>query len=667
MRRPLYQSSGRDFALAAPSALALLLLLVAACGDETSGTTTTGTMASSTGGDTGGASSSTTGGMGGMGGGTGGMGGSTGGTGGMSGEVVSLTYQNPITAANPAGEPVVNCPDPTVIYSPAPGDEAWYIFCTADPLNDADKDASGFYKQNNIATLKSKDLVSFTYIGNALSELPSYAKPDADLWAPEVHYLNGKYYLYFTVNEVAEGGTAIGVATSDSPAGPWTVEDKPVVEAHAAPCCAGSKRWVFDAYVLEEGGKKYMYYGSYFGGISIRALSDDGLTTDPTTQQDIIIPDRYEGAVIRKRDDFYYLFASASNCCNGPLTGYSVFVGRSKSPFGPFIDRDGVSLGVSRVGGTPVLQQNGNRWVGSGHNSIVTDFGGQDWVFYHAIDQTDPYLDPSSDPAFDEKRHVLMDPLDWIDGWPVVRGGHGPSDETMPAPAAQPGQVSAYMVNAFMNDKPSALLPDYSDEFDGMQLDATKWSWVREPPAGAFEMSNGSFRYDVEAGDLHVDLNNSSVLHRAAPPGDYIAEVKLTLSLPVQGCCFNFAQGGLMIYGDDDNYVRLMSVSIWETRQIEFAKEVFPVPEGYPRFGSGVLGPYAETIWLRIAKRSQPGGGEMYTSYSSIDGKTWRRGEVWSHNLGANARIALASMGRALNVSDFTTYFDYVRVYDLKN
>jgi hypothetical protein len=57
----------------------------------------------------------------------------------------------------------------------------------------------------------------------------------------------------------------------------------------------------------------------------------------------------------------------------------------------------------------------------------------------------------------------------------------------------------------------------------------------------------------------------------------------------------------------------------------------------------------------------------MYTSYSSIDGKNWRRGEVWSHNLGANARIALASMGRALNVSDFTTYFDYVRVYSLKN
>jgi arabinan endo-1,5-alpha-L-arabinosidase len=583
------------------------------------------------------------------------------------GGVVPLTYQNPITASNGAADPAINCPDPTVIYAPAPGDEAWYIFCTADPLNDKDKDAGGKYKQNLIATLKSKDLVSFTYVGNALSALPSYAKPDADLWAPEVHSLNGKYYLYFTVNEVAEGGTAIGVATSDSPAGPWKVEEEPVVEAHPAPCCAGSKRWVFDAYVIEEGAKKYIYYGSYFGGISVRELSADGFVSDPTTQQDIVIPDRYEGAVIRKRDDYYYFFGSASNCCNGPLTGYSAFVGRSKSPFGPFIDRDGVSLGVSRVGGTPVLQQNGNRWIGSGHNAIVTDFGGQDWVFYHAIDKDDPYLDPSSDPGFDEKRHVLMDPLDWIDGWPIVRGGRGPSDEPMPAPAAQPGQVSGYTVDPFVIDAPGDLLADHSEEFDGMALDATKWTWVREPPAGAFELSNGSFRYDVEAGDLYVDLNSASVLHRAAPAGDYIAEVKLTLSLPVQGCCFNFAQGGLVIYGDDDNYVRLMSVSIWETRQIEFAKEIFPVPDGYPRFGSGVLGPYAETIFLRIVKRAKEGGGEVYTSYSSIDGETWRRGEAWTHNLGPGARIAIASMGRGVDVSDFTTYFDYVRVYSLKN
>ena len=47
----------------------------------------------------------------------------------------------------------------------------------------------------------------------------------------------------------------------------------------------------------------------------------------------------------------------------------------------------------SRAGGTPVLTQNGNRWVGAGHNAVVTDLAGQDWIAYHAIDRADPYLD----------------------------------------------------------------------------------------------------------------------------------------------------------------------------------------------------------------------------------------------------------------------------------
>ena len=38
-----------------------------------------------------------------------------------------------------------------------------------------------------------------------------------------------------------------------------------------------------------------------------------------------------------------------------------------------------------------MLSQNGNRWVGTGHNAVITDFAGQDWIVYHAVDRTDPY------------------------------------------------------------------------------------------------------------------------------------------------------------------------------------------------------------------------------------------------------------------------------------
>src|SRR3712207_8810846 len=35
---------------------------------------------------------------------------------------------------------------------------------------------------------------------------------------------------------------------------------------------------------------------------------------------------------------------------------------------------------------------NGNKWIGTGHNAVVTDLAGQDWIVYHAINRNDPYL-----------------------------------------------------------------------------------------------------------------------------------------------------------------------------------------------------------------------------------------------------------------------------------
>ena len=78
-----------------------------------------------------------------------------------------------------------------------------------------------------------------------------------------------------------------------------------------------------------------------------------------------------------------------------------------------------------------MLNQNGNRWVGAGHNAIATDLAGQDWIAYHAIDRNDPYLDGTSGI---NQRPMLLDRLDWVDGWPAVRAGQGPSEQSEQAP-----------------------------------------------------------------------------------------------------------------------------------------------------------------------------------------------------------------------------------------
>jgi arabinan endo-1,5-alpha-L-arabinosidase len=282
--------------------------------------------------------------------------------------------------------------------------------------------------------------VEWTYAGDAFKSPPAWAKPDTDIWAPGIAYFGGKYFLYYTVVDTLAGGSAIGVAFSDSPVGPWTQAGKPTIEPHEAPCCGESRRWVYDPEVLiTSTGDKYIYYGSYFGGISVRKLSEDGLTSDVYSQVEVTIANRYEAASVIQHGEYYYLLASSTNCCNGPLSGYSVFAGRSKDPWGPFVDREGVRLTTNRVGGTPVLGLNGNRWVGTGHNTLLTDFGGQDWILYHAIDRTSPYMAPAPNGDLPPKRQALMDALDWVDGWPVARGGLGASDSEQPAPAALSG------------------------------------------------------------------------------------------------------------------------------------------------------------------------------------------------------------------------------------
>jgi len=566
------------------------------------------------------------------------------------------TYRNPLDIQIPSGGKVESCADPSIIHGQTPGDNYWYIYCTTDPLRGDDRDVQGRLIFHLIPIHRSLDLVHWTYVGDAFSARPSWVASDAGLWAPDIEYFNGKYYLYYTASNtnLPGEGSAIGVATAPSPSGPWTDSGTPAVEPHAPPCCPNDRRWVFDPDVLEANGQKYIYYGSYFGGISARKLSADGMHSDPASQVQITIANRYEGANIFKRGQYYYLFGSATNCCNGPLTGYSVFAGRSQNPLGPFVDKEGVSLLQGRVGGTPVISMNGNRWVGPGHNAVFTDFSGQTWFLYHAVDRNDPYF--AGEVGF-TKRPALLDPLDWVNGWPTVRGGLWASDETMPAPAARQGAKATYTPTFAQADQPGDPIAVSSDEFNGDSLSA-QWSWVRQPDASTYGLGDGTFRFDTQAADLYVDSNNASVLVEPAPSGDYIVETKVKLNLPAEGCCFNYVQAGLVIYGDDDNFIKLVHVSIWETRQTEFANELAPVPAGYPRYGNTVVGPPGLTTWLRIVKRTHA-GEELYTAYTSNDGVTWVRGATWTHNLGDSARIGLLSMGG----SGFIANFDYVRVY----
>jgi arabinan endo-1,5-alpha-L-arabinosidase len=568
------------------------------------------------------------------------------------------SYRNPLPVKIPGDGRVESCADPTVIRGRGAHAGWWYAYCTTDPLNDEDRTESGEFRFRLIPILRSRDLVNWTYVGEAFTERPAWVGDTSGMWAPDIAYINGRYHLYFTAPEtdLPGGGSAIGVGISANPAGPFVDSGGPVVEPHAAPCCPGSRRWVFDPDVIEADGVRYIFYGSYFGGISARRLSPDGLHSDPASQVQITIANRYEGGHVVKRGGFYYLFASATDCCRGPLTGYSVFAGRSTNVLGPYVDREGASLLAGRVGGTPVLSMNGNRWVGPGHNTVFRDDRGQTWTLYHAIDRDEPYFEGAV--GF-TKRPMLLDRVDWIDGWPTVRGGLWASDTRQPAPAVDGHRAPKQRVKTFREPRLGPVEPQYSDEFDGTELER-RWTWVRPPAPGTYGVAGGVFRFETQSGDLHVDSNSASVLTRPAPRWDYAVETKMRLSVPPEGCCFNFVQGGVLAYGDDDNYLKLTHVSIFETRQTEFAKELAPVPPGYPRYGNTVVGAPGEWTYLRIT-RERERGDQHYTAYTSVDGSHWVHGGTWTHDL-EDVRLALVSMGG----SGFVSEFDYVRTYRLK-
>jgi len=316
--------------------------------------------------------------------------------------------------------------DPAVIRGK---DGYWYLYATSDPLTEAPSEFGLMH------VARTQDFTDWEYLGEIFDEenRPDWATSSSMFWAPDIRYIGGQYVLYYTVTDtVADPGEwnyAIGAATAPTPNGPWTPSEGAVVEARPDGD-GGYFNTIDPALLTDDDGRRYLYFGGYNGGVWVTEVDQSGLNAVGEPVQ-VTVADRYEGAYVVKRGDYYYLTASSANCCAGPVTGYSVYAGRSTSPWGPFLDHEGVSMLDPRVGGTQVLAQNGNSIVGVGHHAFFSDTTGQDWILYHGIEREDAWLD---DPGGVNERPTFIDRLDWIDGWPVAAAGAGPTEGSLTGP-----------------------------------------------------------------------------------------------------------------------------------------------------------------------------------------------------------------------------------------
>ncbi|MBF8191001.1 family 43 glycosylhydrolase [Nonomuraea sp. K274] len=329
----------------------------------------------------------------------------------------------PTTYSNPVSAGVVDTfPDPTMIHAK---DGLWYAYGTQNPVFNS----KGEDGERILPILRSADLVTWEYAGQVFTPQTKPAWHNgARLWAPDIRYVDGTYHLSYSL---ASGD--LGLATAPAPTGPWTDKGDMLPAATQATCPTGH---IDQAQFTDVDGAHYMYWGSY-DVVCVARMNADATRVEGVAKQ-VARGRRMEGAYVVRRDGFYYLFYSDAGCCTGAYSGYQVKAGRATSPFGPFTDDEGVDLMELTTKGAIVVGANGNRWTGTGHSGFQTDLSGQDWLVYHGISTDDPDFPPIGEGRLTNlsKRPLLIDRLDWIDGWPVVRAGAGPSEGAQAAPVA---------------------------------------------------------------------------------------------------------------------------------------------------------------------------------------------------------------------------------------
>lgn len=257
-------------------------------------------------------------------------------------------------------------------------------------------------------------------------------------WAPEVYEHDGKYYMFYSANSKdnpnnEEENFKIGVAVSDSPAGPFTdLYNRPIFEIDYP---------VIDANVLfDDLGKCYIYYSrccykhpvdseiaekakndgiydeieeSWIYGVELKPdfsgiIGEPVKILAPPQSFDDVqsewesrsvtaheAPRRWtEGSFIFKKDGKYYIMYSANAYFGG---NYAVGYATSDNPLGPF----------KKSSSNPILSENkskGGKVIGTGHNMALIMPDGNYYTVYHGRMTDDP-----------DKRVVLIDKMKFDD------------------------------------------------------------------------------------------------------------------------------------------------------------------------------------------------------------------------------------------------------------
>ena len=239
-------------------------------------------------------------------------------------------------------------------------------------------------------------------------------------WAPDVAKLGNTYYMYYCLTTAfGSSKSVIGRVSSKHILGPYENEEILVWSTGTNHCPNCIDPQLF----RDHEGKLWLVYGSFFAGIHVKALDENGLPVEKGEHDygKLLWKGSHTGAegpflFYNEETGYYYLMASDGSLASD----YNMRVARSKKPDGPYTDITGADMasaygGGNKLAGNYKFAKDPIGYAALGHNSVLKQ-NGKYLVVYHTR-----YYNASAKNCVTPNHNVQINQLFFNeDGWPVL-------------------------------------------------------------------------------------------------------------------------------------------------------------------------------------------------------------------------------------------------------
>lgn len=200
--------------------------------------------------------------------------------------------------------------------------------------------------------------------------------------------MGNTYYCYYSVSQFGSQISSIGLATSPYlQPGTWTDHGALLSTSPTDPTPLNITNAIDPNLFIDPATNiPYLNYGSFWSDIYqynlVQNLSAVISTEYRQLSFDPVLPQAEEGSYMNYHDGWYYLWYSHGLCCGfnvsalpTPGTEYSIRVGRSKSPQGPFVDINGTDL---KDGGGYIAYGTHDYVYAPGGQGVLSGYNGRD-------------------------------------------------------------------------------------------------------------------------------------------------------------------------------------------------------------------------------------------------------------------------------------------------